>query len=262
MAKTEKRVRERSLGSSSSFLGCFGFSRKIHSDKPMVAKEDGGEKKMKKKNKKRISRWFSCSKFRLKNGEIKPSPIEETEKPTLKVVDETDHDKQKPLSVVIRRTTDRQNIPVDDKSVNQDTTEDSKDKTLDRSKSMEPLGSFKEDTCPERVCTSKRYEKPDLKPTRVKHNGSRVDKFDPVIGISVIILTLMIMLVWGRLCAILCTSAWCYVLPRVRDAAALAKRKRNGSDGSAFVSDLNSESYKRKVVLDGFLGRPNRVSFS
>ncbi|XP_010452804.1 PREDICTED: uncharacterized protein At5g23160 [Camelina sativa] len=264
MAKTEKRVRERSLGSSSSFLGCFGFSRKIHSDKSMVAEEDGGEM-MKKKNKKRISRWFLCSKFRLKNGEIKPSPIEETEKPTLRVVDESD-DKQKPLSVVIRRTTDRQNIPVDDKPVNQDTKEstpkDSKDKTPDRSKPMEPLGSFK-DTCPERVCTSKRYEKkPDLKPTRAKNNGSRVGKFDPVIGISVIILTLMIMLVWGRLCAILCTSAWCYVLPRVRDAAALAKRKRNGSDVSACVSDLNSESYKRKVVLDGFLGRPNRVSFS
>lgn len=68
----------------------------------------------------------------------------------------------------------------------------------------------------------------------------------------------MIMLVWGRLCAILCTSAWCYVLPRVRDAAALAKRKRNGSD----VGDLNSQSYKRKVVLDGFLGRQNRVSLS
>jgi hypothetical protein len=28
------------------------------------------------------------------------------------------------------------------------------------------------------------------------------------------------------------------------------------------VPDLNSESYKRKVVLDGFLGRQNRVSLS
>ncbi|EOA21384.1 hypothetical protein CARUB_v10001745mg [Capsella rubella] len=262
MAKTEKRV----LGSSSSFLGCFGISRKIHSDKPVVAKEDGGEKKKKMKtktkNKKKISHWFLCSKFRLKNGEIKPSPIEETEKPTLRVEDETD-DKQKPLSVVIRHTTDRKNIPVDDKSVNQETKE-SKPKDLirdispERSKAMEPNGSFREDKCQKRVSTSK----PDLKPTRA-NNGSRVDKFDPVIGISIIILTLMIMLVWGRLCAILCTSAWCYVLPRVRDAAALAKRKRNGTEGSAYVSsDLNSESYKRKVVLDGFLGRPNRVSLS
>lgn len=84
----------------------------------MVAKEDGGEKK--KMKKKRISRWFLCSKFRLKNGEIKPSPIEETEKSISRVVDETD--KQKPLPV-ISRMTDRKNIPVDDKSVNQETKE-------------------------------------------------------------------------------------------------------------------------------------------
>lgn len=131
----------------------------------------------------------------------------------------------------------------------------------DRSKPMEPLGSFKKDTCPDRICNSTRYGQPYLKPTRSR-NGSRVKKFDPVIGISIIILTLMIMLVWGRLCAILCTSAWCYVLPRLQNAAALAKRKRNGSDSSAYVSDLNSVSYKRKVVSDGFLGRQNRVLLS
>lgn len=84
-----------------------------------------------------------------------------------------------------------------------------------------------------------------MKPSREK-GGSRVEKFDPVIGISVIVLTLVIMLVWGRLCAILCTSAWCYFLPRLRDAAALAKRKRSGSDGSVCAPDLNSESYKKK----------------
>lgn len=132
--------------------------------------------------------------------------------------------------------------------------------TTDRSKPVEPLGLSKEDTYTERTSSSStRYGKPEMKPSRVK-NGSRVEKFDPVIGISIIVLTLVIMLVWGRLCAILCTSAWCYFLPRLREAAALAKRRRSGSDGSAFVRDLKSESYKRKVVLDGFLGRQNRVS--
>lgn len=124
---------------------------------------------------------------------------------------------------------------------------------------MERLGSSRKDTCPEGISNSTRYVKPDMKSSRAR-NGSRVEKFDPVIGISIIVLTLMIMLIWGRLCAILCTSAGCYFLPRVRDAAALAKRKRTGIDGSAYVPDLNSELYKRKVVLDGFLGRQNRVS--
>ncbi|CAH2073557.1 unnamed protein product [Thlaspi arvense] len=257
MAKTEKKARERS-GPSSYILACFGFSRKIYSDKPVVEAEDSGEKKMKKKKR---SRWLLCSKFRLKNGEIKPAPIEQTEKSASRVEGETDNQKPVPM---ISRMTDRKNIPVDEKAVNQETKEtkpkDLRDRPTDRSNSIESLGSSKEDTCPVQISdSSTRYGKPDSKPSRAK-NGSRVEKFDPVVGISIIILTLMIMLIWGRLCAILCTSACCYFLPRLRDAAALAKRKRSSSDGSAYVPDLNSELYKRKVVLDGFLGRQNRVS--
>ncbi|CAN7141548.1 unnamed protein product [Brassica rapa subsp. narinosa] len=254
MAKTDKRSRERN-GPSSYFLGCFGFSRKIYSDKGMVETDKGGEMntKMKKKNKK-PSRWLLCSKFRSKNREIKPAPIEETEKQTLSVEHETDKKKLVPL---ISRT-------ADDKTALNHETRETKPKdlqvvTTDRSKPTEP--SSRRDTCPERISNSTRYGKLDMKPSREK-NGPRVEKFDPVIGISVIVLTLVIMLVWGRLCAILCTSAWCYFLPRLRDAAALAKRKRSGSDGSSCVPDLNSESYKRKVVMEGFLGRQNRVSLS
>ena len=97
-----------------------------------------------------------------------------------------------------------------------------RDVTTDRSKPIELLASSREDTRPERISI--------MNPSR-ETTGSRVRKFDPVIGISVIILTLVIMLVWGRLFAILCTSAWCYSLPRLRNVAALVKR--SASDGSA-----------------------------
>ncbi|XP_013627206.1 PREDICTED: uncharacterized protein At5g23160-like [Brassica oleracea var. oleracea] len=219
MAKTEKRARERTV-SSSYFLGCFGLSRKIYSDKAKVAAEVGCEMKKKKKR----SRWLLCSKFRSKNREIKPAPIEKTEITTPSVEDETD--KKKPVSLISRITTDRTHVLADDKAVNQETKEtkpkELRDVTTDRSKPIEPLASSREDTRPERIS--------NMKPSREK-TGSRVRKFDPVIGISVIILTLVIMLVWGRLFAILCTSAWCYSLPRLRNVAALVKR--SASDGSA-----------------------------
>ncbi|CAH8281713.1 unnamed protein product [Eruca vesicaria subsp. sativa] len=256
MGKTVKRAQERKV-SSSYFLECFGFSRKIYSDKGMVEPEEDGERKIKTK-KKKPNRWLLCSKFRSKNREIKPAPIEETEKPTSSVEDKIY--KKKPLNSCM---SDRKNIPADDKSVVNHDTKETKPKDL-QVVTTERLGSSREDTCPERISNSTRNVKPEMKqmkPSREK-SGSRVEKFDPVIGISVIVLTLVIMLVWGRLCAILCTSAWCYLLPRLRDAAALAKRKRSGSDSSAYVQDLNSESYKRKVVMDGFLGRQNRVSLS
>ncbi|CAN7005073.1 unnamed protein product [Brassica rapa subsp. trilocularis] len=116
MAKTEKRARERTV-SSSYFLGCFGLSRKIYSDNAKVAAEVGCEMKKKKKR----SRWLLCSKFRSKNREIKPAPIEETEITTSSVEDETD--KKNPVSVISCIITDRTNVPGDDKAVNQETNE-------------------------------------------------------------------------------------------------------------------------------------------
>ncbi|KAF8118695.1 hypothetical protein N665_0002s0011 [Sinapis alba] len=243
MAKTEKRT-----VSSSYFLACFGLSRKIYSDKAMVSGEEGGEMKMKKKKKR--TRWLLCSKFRSKNAEIKPID-EATEKTTFSVEDETD--KKKPVSLISRMTVNHKNVPTDDKAVNQETKEtkpnDLRSVATDRSKTIEQLVSSGEDTCHEQIS--------NVKPSGDK-TGSRVGKFDPVIGISVVILTLVIMLIWGRLFAILCTSAWCYFLPRLRNVAALVKR--SVSDGSASVPGLSSVSFKRKVVSDVFLGRQNRVS--
>lgn len=128
MARTDKRARERN-GSSSYFLGCFGFSREKYSDKGMVETDKGGERKMKKKKKsKKPSRWFLCSKFRFKNGEIKPAPIEETEKPTSSVEDKTD--KKKPV-LLISRMTDRKNIPADEKTAVNHETREVKTKVFD-----------------------------------------------------------------------------------------------------------------------------------
>ena len=120
MAKTDKRARERN-GSSSYFLGCFGISRKIFSDKGMVETDKGGEMNTKIKKNKKPSRWLLCCKFLSKNREIKPAPIEETEKQTLSVEHETDKKKPVPL---ISRMADRKNIPADEKTaVNHETKE-------------------------------------------------------------------------------------------------------------------------------------------
>ncbi|MCD7446252.1 hypothetical protein HAX54_048450 [Datura stramonium] len=66
-----------------------------------------------------------------------------------------------------------------------------------------------------------------------KHN------FDSVIGMSILMVTLIIMLFWGKFCAILCTSAWFYFLHKLR----------------ANNNDVNSNECKKKVVLNGFLQR-------
>ncbi|CAL9231267.1 unnamed protein product [Arabidopsis halleri] len=273
MGKPERKVRERINSSSSYFLRCFGVSRKIHSDKPIV---DAGQETQKTKKKMR-TRWFSRpTKFRLKNGDITPAtPIYKMDSQNSTVED----DKQN-LFRVIRHVTDRKNVATSGyKAVDHESNE--KDTNERRDINPDPLSFLGyDDTFHERVSTDGKLDRTNTvgsgsKPKEIREKsssrvrkGSRVAKLDPVIGISIIMLTLMIMLTWGRLCAILCTSTWCYILPRLKEAAtavAVAKRKRNGSGKSEeglFPGDLdlNSQAYKKKVVLEGFLVRQRRVS--
>ncbi|KAK4371291.1 hypothetical protein RND71_010766 [Anisodus tanguticus] len=81
------------------------------------------------------------------------------------------------------------------------------------------------------------------------------DNFDSIIGMSILMVTLLIMLFWGKACAIICTCAWFYFLPRFRpkNEAVIA-----GKIGGIAGVDLNSEEYKKKVMLEGFLERNHR----
>ncbi|XP_045788348.1 uncharacterized protein At5g23160 [Trifolium pratense] len=94
------------------------------------------------------------------------------------------------------------------------------------------------------------------------NKNARKHSYDPIIGMSVLVVTLVIMIFWGRFCAILCTSAWLYFIPRFRNSVVVvdvddhddidAKMK------SKNVVDLDSEEYKKKVIMEGLLGRNNR----
>ncbi|XP_010493429.1 PREDICTED: uncharacterized protein At5g23160-like [Camelina sativa] len=263
MGKPEKKRTDSSSSSSSSYvLRCFGVSRKIHSDKRTV---DAGQEK---KKKTRTRSWF-----RLKEDEITLTPIYETSEKQNSIVKD---DKQNLFSVV-RHVTDRKYIATSgykkvDHERNQIDTNEQRDINPD------PLSDSGYHMSHEQVCGGKldpiKAVGPGLKPRVLREKSSRVRKesrvgnFDPVIGISIIMLTLLIMLMWGRVCAILCTSVWCYFLPRFKEAAtavAVAKLKRSGGDKTEsrlFPGDLDlsSEAYKKKVVLEGFLVRQHRVT--
>ncbi|KAJ4849416.1 hypothetical protein Tsubulata_007253 [Turnera subulata] len=86
-----------------------------------------------------------------------------------------------------------------------------------------------------------------------KENEAAGNQLDPIIGLSILLVTLIIMVLWGRVCAILCTSAWFYFIPRIRTGADQDTPK-NGSAEPNF----DSEEYKKKVVLEGLLERKRR----
>lgn len=96
----------------------------------------------------------------------------------------------------------------------------------------------------------------DEKSSQQREHVSSHDNFDSIIGMSILMVTLLIMLFWGKACAIVCTCAWFYFLPRFRpENEAVIAGKVGGVAGDV---DLNSEEYKKKVVLEGFLERNHR----
>ncbi|KAF8398716.1 hypothetical protein HHK36_014573 [Tetracentron sinense] len=86
-----------------------------------------------------------------------------------------------------------------------------------------------------------------------KKSGRENDTFDPIVGMSILIVTLGIMLLWGKLCAIVCSSAWFYFMGRLVNFKEIADNRSASTD-----SGLNSESYKKKVILEGLLERNHR----
>ncbi|XP_061337804.1 uncharacterized protein At5g23160 [Gastrolobium bilobum] len=80
---------------------------------------------------------------------------------------------------------------------------------------------------------------------------------DTLVGMSVVVVTLVIMIFWGRFCAILCTSAWLYFIPRFRKSATV-----NDDDDPNTKSindvDLDSKLHKKKVIMEGLLERNHR----
>ncbi|WOH09962.1 hypothetical protein DCAR_0729423 [Daucus carota subsp. sativus] len=77
------------------------------------------------------------------------------------------------------------------------------------------------------------------------------------IGLSLIALSLLVLVVWGKICAILCTSTWLLLL-----SASFKKRGAvKKSSDQLGREDVDSEEYKKRVIMEGLLDR-NRGGIS
>ncbi|KAI4382497.1 hypothetical protein MLD38_008454 [Melastoma candidum] len=82
---------------------------------------------------------------------------------------------------------------------------------------------------------------------------------DPIVGMSIMLVTLIVLVSCGQLWAILCTAAWFYVLPRLRPQSTNKSMEESLEEE---VDYMRSEEYKKKVVLEGILQRNPRKSSS
>ncbi|XP_057445259.1 uncharacterized protein At5g23160 [Lotus japonicus] len=91
--------------------------------------------------------------------------------------------------------------------------------------------------------------------TTIKKSKTAGSSYDALVAMSVLGVTLVIMIFWGRLCAILCTSAWLYFIPRFRNTTTVNDVVHDTRSNDV---DLDSEVYKKKVIMEGLLGRNHR----
>ncbi|XP_068645390.1 uncharacterized protein At5g23160-like [Aristolochia californica] len=85
----------------------------------------------------------------------------------------------------------------------------------------------------------------------VEEMEERISKLDPVVGMSILIIALAVLL-WGRVCAVFCTSAWVYFISRLR------KEARSGSRPDLGGQDMVSVESNKKVVMEGLVERSRR----
>ncbi|XP_047320655.1 uncharacterized protein At5g23160-like [Impatiens glandulifera] len=96
------------------------------------------------------------------------------------------------------------------------------------------------------------------------HRKSKVmsGTVDSTVGFFIVTLNLVIMLVWGKVCAILCASGFLYIVPRFRTSVQVLRDIRQSSSGPSSKGKSDDSMIKKsKVVFDGFLERKRRSSF-
>ncbi|GER50629.1 hypothetical protein STAS_27949 [Striga asiatica] len=78
-------------------------------------------------------------------------------------------------------------------------------------------------------------------------------QLDSTVGAFIIMLTLIVMLIWGKVCAVMCTAAWFYIIPRFRANHGILNVDEFENDVKQI--DVDSSEYKKKVVLEGLITR-------
>ncbi|XP_010277887.1 PREDICTED: uncharacterized protein LOC104612235 [Nelumbo nucifera] len=74
-------------------------------------------------------------------------------------------------------------------------------------------------------------------------------------GLYLLLISLFFMVFWGRLCAILLTSTWLYLVPRWRSDNDEVQTQPKNAMSTKWSPELDSKEYKKKVIMEGLLER-------
>ncbi|KAF8414014.1 hypothetical protein HHK36_002012 [Tetracentron sinense] len=97
-------------------------------------------------------------------------------------------------------------------------------------------------------CFEQKQSKKNLQDPQRKTKGTVTRCFSSSAGLYLLLISLSIMIFWGRICAIFCTSAWLYFVYRWNSGDGPPE---NGNKSP----EMDSREYKKKVIMEGLLER-------
>lgn len=86
------------------------------------------------------------------------------------------------------------------------------------------------------------------------HSGSNM-------ALCMLLISLLVLILWGKFVAILCTSIWFYLMPPIGRRRPCNNYEEGGSESE--FDEFDSVQYKKKIVMEGLLERSHsRVSLA
>ncbi|KAK2984733.1 hypothetical protein RJ640_004558 [Escallonia rubra] len=87
-----------------------------------------------------------------------------------------------------------------------------------------------------------------VEPKQVYTQGTKRGYYGSSIGLCLLLVCLLVLIFWGKICAILCTSTWLFFAPRRLN---FVDRLKNVVDSPG----VDSGEYKKRVIMEGLLER-------
>ncbi|KAK9691410.1 hypothetical protein RND81_09G195100 [Saponaria officinalis] len=222
MASTKKKKTTQQRPKSNWFLACFGISSKTVSHKK-PNKSDGRK------------RWFKPCMSKIKITIFRKKMVSFDAKKVATT-----------QSMIMVETTKVQKLKIKHASINREPiVQPPKKSTNDQYELQCRKDESDVATCSEQESTPKVVNKCS--------KDNKVTK-DSLTGLSIMVMTLIIMSFWGRICAILCMSALLYCVPILR---ALKDNRPNNIGNIIF--DVASKLYKKNLVLEDRLQRDEKT---
>ncbi|XP_031494906.1 uncharacterized protein At5g23160 [Nymphaea colorata] len=123
--------------------------------------------------------------------------------------------------------------------------------------SSEKNSSFEKTSARNKQKPRKSLLPPDFSRNRIDRARKKSDyELGPMVGMSIVLVSLTSLLLCGRLCSIFWTSACLCLVPRLRRRET-THRADAEMDGHAQL-DMDSDEYKKKVIMEGMLKRNHK----